>query len=660
MSEQLITKYRPTTWKTVIGHAEIMAALESSLSNESHPHCFLMTGNGGIGKTTIARIIAGAVGAEVVEIIASVNSGVDDMREIVELGAHVPLSGSGTRMIIIDECFAPETRVNTPDGYRRIDEINAGDFVIGVQGPQRVKRTMKNKLDLTRIVQLRLSDGRSIMCSEDHAFLSDSGWIAAKDTIHAKSITTVNENIPHTMQKMWDRDYEQRRGYSILRKLLGAGMPRMWKEILEQRKDVFTSLRKSSRGAETMRTTFTGTYRGCKTRAFETCQNRSGVAFSKKIIRSNEVQKPYGKSNYYQKNGRNEKSKWHSGPVKALALWEWPWSFQTTGNVTWYDRWCNGIRSLHQYLSEITELSTSLQNRYRDAISKASCGSGWEHTSNGFAEKTGCEKRQVPVGLRVESVTRLQQRDIEQLRSRGGTYFENGVEYVDFYDLEVSNHPSYSVEDAIVHNCHRLSKNGWDALLRITEEPPPFLYFAFCTTEPHKVPATMKQRCYPVPLSAVKVKEIADLIEYIALEEGWTIADDVFSLILQECEGSPRKAIGLLQSLHSVKTAAEAARVVTLESGEDEPSKVMARLLLMGSKDWDRVQRLLLQLDELATDWEQVYIGVCRYMIKVMTSTKKPDDAARAFQVLNLFTIPTNSFDPKAVFFAAVGRVFWS
>ena len=58
----LYQKYRPSTLEAVKGNADIVAALEGMLSKpETCPHVFLLHGGTGMGKTTIARIIAAAV-----------------------------------------------------------------------------------------------------------------------------------------------------------------------------------------------------------------------------------------------------------------------------------------------------------------------------------------------------------------------------------------------------------------------------------------------------------------------------------------------------------------------------------------------------------------------------------------------------------------------
>lgn len=102
----LITKYRPQKFSEVIGHEEMIAALQRALSSPSHPHSYLFTGASGVGKTTLARIIGNSLPAEIVELDAASNSGIEAMRALVELGAHKPLSGSARRMFIIDEAHA--------------------------------------------------------------------------------------------------------------------------------------------------------------------------------------------------------------------------------------------------------------------------------------------------------------------------------------------------------------------------------------------------------------------------------------------------------------------------------------------------------------------------------------------------------------------------
>lgn len=106
IDQPLITKYRPASFDEVVGHDAIMAALRRAMAADTCPHSYLLTGPAGTGKTTTARLIMADQECDVIEIDAASTNGVDDMRQLVELGNHMALSGAGRRGFIIDECHA--------------------------------------------------------------------------------------------------------------------------------------------------------------------------------------------------------------------------------------------------------------------------------------------------------------------------------------------------------------------------------------------------------------------------------------------------------------------------------------------------------------------------------------------------------------------------
>ena len=63
-SQVLALKYRPQTFKDLIGHEEIATTIYNSIKNNNSANAFLFTGIRGIGKTTFARIVAKALNCE--------------------------------------------------------------------------------------------------------------------------------------------------------------------------------------------------------------------------------------------------------------------------------------------------------------------------------------------------------------------------------------------------------------------------------------------------------------------------------------------------------------------------------------------------------------------------------------------------------------------
>ena len=98
----------------------------------------------------------------------------------------------------------------------------------------------------------------------------------------------------------------------------------------------------------------------------------------------------------------------------------------------------------------------------------------------------------------------------------------------------------------IIDEVHMLSTAAFNALLKILEEPPEHLMFILATTELQKVPATILSRCQRHSFKRIDAATIAEYLEYIAAQEGFTLRHEAAELIARLADGGVRDALSLL------------------------------------------------------------------------------------------------------------------
>jgi DNA polymerase-3 subunit gamma/tau len=101
----------------------------------------------------------------------------------------------------------------------------------------------------------------------------------------------------------------------------------------------------------------------------------------------------------------------------------------------------------------------------------------------------------------------------------------------------------------ILDEAHMLSTSAWNAFLKTLEEPPPSTIFVLATTEAHKVPATIVDRCHRFDFQRPSLEEITIVLKRIAEAEGIEADDKALAMIARAAGGSFRDAIGTLDQL---------------------------------------------------------------------------------------------------------------
>ncbi|MEC4761719.1 DNA polymerase III subunits gamma/tau [Mycobacterium sherrisii] len=101
----------------------------------------------------------------------------------------------------------------------------------------------------------------------------------------------------------------------------------------------------------------------------------------------------------------------------------------------------------------------------------------------------------------------------------------------------------------IVDEAHMVTTAGFNALLKIVEEPPEHLIFIFATTEPEKVLPTIRSRTHHYPFRLLPPKTMRALIARICEQEGVVVDDAVYPLVIRAGGGSPRDTLSVLDQL---------------------------------------------------------------------------------------------------------------
>ncbi len=101
----------------------------------------------------------------------------------------------------------------------------------------------------------------------------------------------------------------------------------------------------------------------------------------------------------------------------------------------------------------------------------------------------------------------------------------------------------------IVDEAHMVSKEGFNALLKLVEEPPPHLKFVFATTEPDRVLATIRSRTHHYPFRLVPPRALADYLAQLCRREHVTIQPTALPLVVRAGNGSVRDALSVLDQL---------------------------------------------------------------------------------------------------------------
>ena len=99
----------------------------------------------------------------------------------------------------------------------------------------------------------------------------------------------------------------------------------------------------------------------------------------------------------------------------------------------------------------------------------------------------------------------------------------------------------------IIDEAHMLTPEAFNALLKTLEEPPPRVLFILATTEPQKIPTTIRSRCQSFHFRSIPFPDLVRVLERVAREESLRVEPDALAVIVRAAEGSLRDALSILE-----------------------------------------------------------------------------------------------------------------
>ena len=169
----------------------------------------------------------------------------------------------------------------------------------------------------------------------------------------------------------------------------------------------------------------------------------------------------------------------------------------------------------------------------------------------------------------------------------------------------------------IIDEIHMLSKNAFNALLKILEEPPEHVVFIFATTNPEKIPATILSRVQIFHFKLADKSVMQPFLEGICQKEGINIEKDALSLLIEQGGGSFRDSLSILDQLSNLHP--DKSTLITTEevsSALGVPKQVLIQEILT-SYEQENVDQIRSLVEELINQGNKAE-GIATSLIKAI------------------------------------------
>lgn len=233
------------------------------------------------------------------------------------------------------------------------------------------------------------------------------------------------------------------------------------------------------------------------------------------------------------------------------------------------------------------------------------------------------------IGRIIKTVLAVSDNDFKEINSSS----ERGIEAM----RGIIKNSQYRPLDSdyriyLIDECHKLTNDAQNALLKPLEDANAHVIFILCTTEPEKLIKALKGRCQSFQMEKLSDADMENLLNKIIKKEDETLAPKIVAQIIATADGHPRNAIQILeQVLNTDKdNRLEAAKVYE----EEKALSIELCRALLGNATWKKISTILNGLK--GQDAESIRRAVVWYAQAVLLKT----DNEKAGLILEEFIEP--------------------
>ena len=153
------------------------------------------------------------------------------------------------------------------------------------------------------------------------------------------------------------------------------------------------------------------------------------------------------------------------------------------------------------------------------------------------------------IGLNCQAIMESRHPDVFEMDAASNTGIDNVREIINFAQTKPT---MAKFKIFIIDEVHMLSKQAFNGLLKILEEPPEHVVFIFATTEIEKIPVTVLSRCQKFNLKRIDNNIMSKYLKTISEKESISVSNESLNIICNASEGSMRDALSILDQAISL------------------------------------------------------------------------------------------------------------